>query len=393
MKILAIGDPHFKVDNIEESKIFITNLSSYLSQNTDIEIIVVLGDVLHNHEKLHTFALNSAIEFFTMLVSHKRKCFCLVGNHDATSNTIFLTDNHWMNALKGWDGLTIVDHPIIEFIGESFITLCPYVPDGRFLEALSHMVTVEETRKISRYLPAEKTGLPSSNNNMTYSRIKIHDWRESKCIFSHQLFDGVKMGAIVAKNVEEWKLEYPFCINGHIHENQRPQENLYIPGSAMQEGYGDMTDKIVAVITITDGSPVLGAGKYPLIEEVDLNIKRKKIIYTTIDEIDTIRDKLEKNENIDYKIVVKGSDSELKALKNSSKYKDTLDIDNVKKITFKTTWKEEDRVKILEDDFIDCLQSLIYNEEDPYLSSLYEHVVYGKEDKSDKDVFFFSADN
>jgi hypothetical protein len=65
----------------------------------------------------------------------------------------------------------------------------------------------------------------------------------------------------------------------------------------------------------------------------------------------------------------------------------------VKKITFKTTWKEDDRVKILEDDFIDCLQTLIYNEEDPYLSSLYEHVVYGKEDKSDKDVFFFSSDN
>jgi DNA repair exonuclease SbcCD nuclease subunit len=378
MRILAIGDPHFKVDNIEESKVFITNLSSYLSQNTDIEIIVVLGDVLHNHEKLHTFALNSAIEFFTMLVSHKRKCFCLVGNHDATSNTIFLTDNHWMNALKGWDGLTIVDHPVIEFIGESFITLCPYVPDGRFLEALSHLVTVEETRKVKRYLTEDK--------DMTYSRIKIHDWKESKCIFSHQLFDGVKMGVIVAKNVEEWKPEYPFCINGHIHENQRPQENLYIPGSAMQEGYGDMTDKIVAVITITDD-------KYPLIEEVDLNIKRKKIIYTTIDEIDTIKEKLEKNENIDYKIVVKGSDSELKALKNSSKYKDTLDIDNVKKITFKTTWKEDDRVKILEDDFIDCLQTLIYNEEDPYLSSLYEHVVYGKEDKSDKDVFFFSSDN
>jgi hypothetical protein len=313
-----------------------------------------------------------------MLVSHKRKCFCLVGNHDATSNTIFLTDNHWMNALKGWDGLTIVDHPVIEFIGESFITLCPYVPDGRFLEALSHLVTVEETRKVKRYLKDDK--------DMTYSRIKIHDWKESKCIFSHQLFDGVKMGAIVAKNVEEWKPEYPFCINGHIHENQRPQENLYIPGSAMQEGYGDMTDKIVAVITITDD-------KYPLIEEVDLNIKRKKIIYTTIDEIDTIKEKLEKNENIDYKIVVKGSDSELKALKNSSKYKDTLDIDNVKKITFKTTWKEDDRVKILEDDFIDCLQTLIYNEEDPYLSSLYEHVVYGKEDKSDKDVFFFSSDN
>ena len=368
MKILAIGDPHFKVDNVEETKIFTDNLSLFLSQNTDIEIIVVLGDVLHNHEKLHTFALNNAINFFSMLISHKRRCYCLVGNHDATSNTIFLTDNHWMNVLKGWDGLTIVDHPIIEFINETdFITLCPYVPDGRFTEALSHIVS---TTKISD------------------TNIRINDWKESKCIFSHQLFDGVKMGAIMAQNVEKWKEEYPFCINGHIHENQRPQENLYIPGSAMQEGYGDMTDKIVALITLDEN-------KIPNIDEIDLNIKRKKIIYTTVDEIDTIQAKLEKNENIDYKIVVKGSDAELKALKNSSKYKDALEINNVKKISFKTTWKENEKLddKIsLEDDFVECLQTLVLKEEDPYLSSLYEHIMYGKEDKSDKDVFFFSSD-
>ena len=195
------------------------------------------------------------------------------------------------------------------------------------------------------------------------------------------------MGPIVARNVEEWKEEYPFCVNGHIHENQRPQENLYIPGSAMQEGYGDMTDKIVALITLNND-------KIPNIEEIDLNIKRKKIIYTTVDEIDTIHSKLEKNENIDYKIVVKGSDAELKALKNSSKYKDALEIGNVKKIAFKTTWKEEESKETvtLEDDFVECLQALVLREDDPYLSSLYEHLMYGSEDKSDKDVFFFSSD-
>ena len=365
-KILAIGDPHFKVDNIEESKILTDNLSLFLSQNTDIEIIVVLGDILHNHEKLHTVALNNAINFFTMLTSHKRRCFCLVGNHDATSNTIFLSDNHWMNVLKGWDGLTIVDHPIIEFINETeYITLCPYVPDGRFTEALSHII---------------------STTKLSDTTIRINDWKQSKCIFSHQLFNGVKMGAIMAQNVEEWKEEYPFCINGHIHENQRPQDNLYIPGSAMQEGYGDMSDKIVALITLTND-------KIPIIDEIDLNIKRKKIIYTTVDEIDTIQSKLEKNENIDYKIVVKGSDAELKALKNSSKYKDALEIGNVKKISFKTTWKEEQKEQVyLEDDFVECLQTLILKEDNAYLSSLYEHIMYGTEDKSDKDVFFFSSD-
>ena len=79
-------------------------------------------------------------------------------------------------------------------------------------------------------------------------------------------------------------------------------------------------------------------------------------------------------------------------MKNSSKYKDALEIENVKKIAFKTTWKEEEPKDIIEDDFVECLQSLVLKENNPYLSSLYEHIMYGTEDKSDKDVFFFSSD-
>ena len=67
----------------------------------------------------------------------------------------------------------------------------------------------------------------------------------------------------------------------------------------------------------------------------------------------------------------------------------------MKKISFKTTWKENEKLddKIsLEDDFVECLQTLVSKEDNPYLSSLYEHIMYGSEDKSDKDVFFFSSD-
>ena len=107
MKILAIGDPHFHVDNISESKQFTSSIDTYLNDN-EVDCIVVLGDILHTHEKLHTDALNSALHFFKMLVSRNKHVFCLVGNHDATSNTIFLTDNHWMNALKCWENVKII---------------------------------------------------------------------------------------------------------------------------------------------------------------------------------------------------------------------------------------------------------------------------------------------
>ena len=104
-----------------------------------------------------------------------------------------------------------------------------------------------------------------------------------------------------------------------------------------------------------------------------------------------IQEKILNNEDIEYKIVLKGKESELKALKQSSLYKETLDMDNVKKITFKATFKDEGEPKILEDDFVECLQSLVYKENNPYLESLYEHLLYGKEDKSDGDIFFFSS--
>jgi DNA repair exonuclease SbcCD nuclease subunit len=343
MRILAIGDPHFHVDNITESKQFTSSIDTYLTNN-NVDCIVVLGDILHTHEKLHTDALNSALSFFKMLISHNKHVFCLVGNHDATSNTIFLTQNHWLNVLKGWDGLTIVDYPIIY----ENLTLCPYVPEGRFIEALS---------------------------------VLNDDWKKCNIVFAHQTLNGAKMGPIISSNVEEWLDEYPLLISGHMHDKQKVKKNLYYTGSSMQHSFGEGDDKSIALITVEDGEVD--------IEEVYLTIKRKKILYTTIEELSSVQEKINENPEIEFKIVIKGDDNDLKAIKKSNLYKETLNLDNVKDIKLKAEVKDDGKIKILEDDFVECLQSLIYNEENPYLSSLYEHVMYGKEDKSDKDILFF----
>jgi len=379
MKILAIGDPHFKVDNTEETIHFSNLLSTYLEENQDIEYIVVLGDVLHDHEKLNTFALNNAVEFFKMLISHKRKVYCLVGNHDATSNTIFLSDNHWMKILKGWDGLTVVDKPIKVNLSstdhgsdtyhgteEEFIVLCPYVPPGRFVEALNY----------------------------------ISDWNKSKIVFGHQEVDGVKMGMIVANGVEEWKEEYPMLILGHIHDKQKLNNNVYVVGSCLQHSYGEGSDKSLALINV----PLKDVG-FDDIEEIYLEIKKKKIIYADVSEFKEIQEKIRnENKNIEYKIVFSGNESDFKAIKNSTIYKDTLDMEKVKNITFKNKLKKDKKIvndkgeeieelkdkniEELNNDFYECLTKLIIEENDPYLQSLYEHILYGKDDMSDKDVLF-----
>jgi len=352
MKILCIGDPHFRVDNIEETKIFTTNLSKYLDEN-EIDIVIVMGDVLHTHEKIHTFALNAAFDFFKMLSSKNKPIYCLVGNHDATSNTIFLTNNHWMNVLKGWTNINIVDFPIKVLIGKHDIVLCPYVPDGRFVEALNH----------------------------------VEDWRESICVFGHQLIDGAKMGMIVAKDVEKWKEEYPMLVSGHIHDKQWIGKNVYYTGSSLQHSFGEGGDKSLAIIDINKDTRID-------IEEIYLEIKKKKIIYADISELDEIKEKLK--DDIEYKIVLSGNETDFKTLKHSQLFKDTINMDNIKDIKFKTKIKKEEiedensseSSRIAEDDFVECLSLLIQKENNPYLTSLYEHIIYGKEDLSDKDIFF-----
>ena len=98
--VLFIGDPHIQVTNIIEVELFMERLIDLASQNTP-DIIIIAGDLLHTHERLHTIALNKAYE----MVDKMRliaPTYVLVGNHDYISNQQFLSENHWMTAMKEW---------------------------------------------------------------------------------------------------------------------------------------------------------------------------------------------------------------------------------------------------------------------------------------------------
>ena len=62
LNILIIGDPHFKIDNIPEVDLFIERIVE-LANEKKPDLIVLLGDLLHEHERLHTIPLNNACEF------------------------------------------------------------------------------------------------------------------------------------------------------------------------------------------------------------------------------------------------------------------------------------------------------------------------------------------
>ena len=306
LKIFCIGDPHIRIQDEEEVNEYLNKLELALINIPDLDYIIILGDILHNHETLHTESLNLAIRFFKCCKKYA-KTFCLVGNHDYTNNSSFLKKNHWLNVCKEWDiNFIVIDTPETITKRGLQITLCPYVPDGMFIKAL--------------------------NEN-------VENWKQSQIIFSHQLLNGAKMGSIIAEGIEEWEDDFPLLINGHIHSKQKVKHNFYCLGSSRYIGYGDLGKKSCMLITISsseENTPTIQ------LKEISLGLTSKECItiILTEDNIENLfqhpkllaiekRNKCKSN----IKIIFKGVLELLKAFKNTSIYKQCLQTFD--KIVFK----------------------------------------------------------
>lgn len=271
----------------------------------------------------------------------------LLGDFTVThncNNQQFLSDNHWLNALKEWENLVVVDKVIIEKIKNQYFVFCPYIAPGRFEEAL---------------------------NTVGYK------WKDATCIFAHQEFYGCKMGAITSIEGDKWSVEYPNVISGHIHKNQTPQENIYYPGSSLQISFGESENNIIPYIIFDE------EGSYEL-EEIDLVLRKKKIVYKTVEEID---DYNIPNTNDEIKVSLSGDYNEFKTFKKTKKYKELLNKgvkvifkpkrieneiknENIKKIINKNTHDLTNFKKIITD--------IVEEHNDPYLNEIFEKIINNK---------------
>lgn len=254
------------------------------------------------------------------------------------NNQQFLTTNHWMNILKEWEGLEVVDAVrTCECDGETFV-MVPYVPPGRFEEALN---------------------------------TAGGGWKRATCIFAHQEFYGCKMGAIKSMDGDHWPESYPRVVSGHIHSKDMLQENLYYTGSAMQHAFGESEKNTVAVLEFEMGS-------YK-VREVDLKIPRKKSISTTLKKVM----EFEVPETSDTLMLsVSGvNPEEFKAFQKSKKYKELQQAGIKIKFNQRRSelLTEVAREAVTEgSDFRQILHSLIQRERNSYLTSVYEFVINQK---------------
>ena len=133
------------------------------------------------------------------------------------------------------------------------------------------------------------------------------------------------MGAIISVDGDKWEPSFPYVVSGHIHSKQSPQENIYYTGSALQHAFGESEDNTIAILEFGKSRQ-----KYNLIE-YDLDMPKKKIVYTTIDDIEKVKPCI--NSNV--KLTISGDDyNEFKAFKKTEKYKNL--VESGAKVVFKT---------------------------------------------------------
>ena len=361
VKVLVCGDPHIQVNNISEINMFMQKLMDSAIQNKP-DFFVCLGDVLHTHEHLHSMAMNKAYEFINNM-RQITKTFVLVGNHDAYNNQIYLNDNHWMNGMKEWDNTTVVDRIVKYEIKNKKFLFSPYVPPGKFEEALN---TINEP------------------------------WTDSTCIFAHQEFAGCKMGAIISVEGDKWPLENPLVVSGHIHSRQIPQPNIYYSGSALQHAFGESEKNTVAYFNFEDD------GTYTF-EEINLNMPRKKIVYMDVEDIVDYQVPVESQDQI--KLTLKGNYEQFKAIKKTRIYKEI--VQKGIKVVFKPKKieknaeelkKEHGEIKDVDSssyvesknepetmnyktqlNFISILEKLVLKEENRFLNETYDLILKTRE--------------
>lgn len=217
-RILVIGDPHFKLTNRLQMEVVVEECVR-VAKERHPSFIVCLGDVLDRFSTIREEPLNQALGFFHRLLDYA-PLFVLVGNHDRPNNATFCTDEHPFNAVKHWSKpIQIVDRPLVwTSATQRVYTFVPYVPNGRFADALA----------------------------------LAPGWEASEVIFAHQDFKGAVYNGLASATGDDWdRDDLPMVLSGHIHDYQELPGVIY-PGSPIQHAASESKTKTLYWLEVSD---------------------------------------------------------------------------------------------------------------------------------------------
>jgi len=334
MSILCVGDIHIKPNNTHLVDLLEKHILDYIDQYS-VGLVVLLGDILDTFERLHTQTLNRAYQLVHK-IRNRCKIAILVGNHDYINNQQFLSDQHWMNAMKDWNNVSIVDRTQSLEIESLFLVFVPYVPPKRFVEALD----------------------------------TLQEWKSADYIFAHQEFKGCKMGAIVSSEGDEWNLEYPLIISGHIHDYQKPQENIYYIGASIQNSFGDQTSPRLLLIQ----------GKQQ--QELELSLPKKKTIYANLEKIpiEQIQQNLQTPDTDMVRVVIKCDYEQFKIFTKTIEYEELAQNSKCKIVHKPIEKSVEEKIESTPEELLTDFSQSLYDKvlfsRNEFLYSVYHQIVH-----------------
>ena len=125
------------------------------------------------------------------------------------------------------------------------------------------------------------------------------------------------MGAFISEEGDEYRLDLPLVISGHIHDYDRLQPNVIYTGTPIQHAFGDRSDKTISWFTFYKSDSCSHEFRE---ERIDLKLPKKIIIRVPYDKIaDTILP-----ENSEIKVIVIGNTSQIKTATKLTKIKEWL---------------------------------------------------------------------
>jgi DNA repair exonuclease SbcCD nuclease subunit len=218
MKFLFVGDPHAKVNNLDEMQKLINFLADQPDKNK-YDFILLAGDLFNDHSVVRLEVANFWKQAIQVLTKNYTKVVILVGNHDLTGTKQMETGLSSIHLVtENNPSVLLVDKPIYY----NGIGLLPYTSDSEYF-------------------------YHSAENLFKQGAIDL--------LICHQTIDGAKYdnGFYAPEGLDQNRIPQTNIVSGHIHTFQEFGKVLF-PGTARWETRSDANqNKGIWTIELNNG--------------------------------------------------------------------------------------------------------------------------------------------
>lgn len=295
IKFHAIGDIHISNRHLSLTREALNGCIQLVKKCKDVDLVVIMGDVFDTHDVLRLNHLHTGLNFIQEM-SKLRPTAVLVGNHDRIDNKDYMSDIHpymGVNDIKSKEQtLWIISKPKAVKIRGHYVLFMPFLQPGRFIEGINYYIsTMHKYEKL----------------------LDVKSPKDFSLIFAHQEFKGAPCGPIESTIGDDWPLDYPMVVSGHIHSRLLLKPNIYYTGSLYPITSSESNDK--GVIT---GSYNPATKELSLAQPVRVVMSQKVILHIDAKDSSSVMEMVTLN-RANTKYIVTGTPEDLAEIKNKAK--------------------------------------------------------------------------